>query len=262
MNIAQKRSIRKFFGIFCLIACAGGVSIYYYWLQATKLPEWYSTKSGNRLKKVELVEESDIIAAKSRLQAKIQSNLAESEAAEQNGQGLSISSDNSGISKPKNVEIQFSDREFNDIILVELAKKIDSSQDIAPLLNVHTTIESGKIETGTVVNLSELPISQGNSKQQAAMAKVIDKLPFAKNQDIYVGLSGTPTIDNGKLTLGENPEVKIGNLSFTVAELANKLGVSQEKLAQKLNIAVEMGQLKLDNMEVKDDRVIVKGSVD
>lgn len=261
MNIAQKRVIRKLFGIFCLIACAGGVSIYYYWLQATKMPEWYSTKSGNQLKKVELVEESDIIAAKSRLQAKIQSNLAESQASEHNVYELSEETDNSGISKPKNVEIQFSDREFNDMLQVELAEKIDNSQDIALLPKIHTTIESGKIETGTVVNLSELPISQGNSKEQAAMAKVLDKLPFAKNQDIYVGLSGTPTIDNGTLTLGENPEVKIGNLTFTVAEVANKLGVSPEKLAQKLNIAVEMGQLKVDNMEVKDDRVIVKGSV-
>ncbi len=263
MNISQKRSIRKFFLIFFLFTCAGGVCLYYYWLQATKLPEWYSSKSGNQRKQVELVDRSEIIAAKSRLKAKIDANVAESQESEHNSPQsvLSVASDNSVKANPKNVEIGFSDREFNDMMLVELSEKMDKSQDIANLPHVHTTIKEGKIETGTVVNLSQLPISQTNSKQQAAVEKALTKLPFAKDQNVYVGLSGKPTIENGKLTLGNNPEVKIGNLSFTVAELANKLGVPQEKLAQKLNIAVEMGQLKVNDMEVKDNQLVLKGSV-
>lgn len=264
MNISQKRLIRKLFAIFCFLTCAGGISLYYYWLQATKLPEWYSIKSSDQQKKVELVDRSDIIAAKSRLQAKIDANIAESQEAARNSPKSSLSSvasANSVKANPENVEIGLSDREFNDMMLVQLAEKMDKSQDIANLPLVHTTIKDGKIETGTVVNLSELPISQTNSKQQAAVEKALTKLPFAKDQDIYVGLSGKPTIENGKLTLGDRPEVKIGNLSFSVAELANKLGVPQEKLAEKLNIAVEMGQLKINDMEVTDNQVVLKGSV-
>ncbi|MCP2727080.1 hypothetical protein [Limnofasciculus baicalensis] len=260
MNISQKRAIRKFFLIFFLFTCAGGISLYYYWLQATKLPAWYSSKSGNQRKQVELVDRSDIIAAKSRLQAKIYGNVAESNKSSNNSPEsvLSVASDNSASANPKNVEIGFSDREFNDMMIVELSERMDKSQDIANLPHVHTTIKEGKIETGTVVNLSELPT---NGKEKAVLEKALTKLPFAKDRDIYVGLSGKPTIENGKLTLGNNPEVKIGNLSFTVAELANKLGVPQEKLAQKLNIAVEMGQLKVNDMEVKDNQVVFKGSV-
>ncbi|MBE9129745.1 MULTISPECIES: hypothetical protein [unclassified Coleofasciculus] len=56
--------------------------LYYFWRQATQLPEWYTTETVDGQETVDLSNESEIIAAKARLQAKIDASITKAEVAD------------------------------------------------------------------------------------------------------------------------------------------------------------------------------------
>jgi hypothetical protein len=51
-------------------------------------------------------------------------------------------------------------------------------------------------------------------------------------------------------------------LSLSLAELSQRLGIPQEQLEQKLSLSLQLGRLKVNDMTLADDKVLVKGSVD
>ena len=61
---------------------------------------------------------------------------------------------------------------------------------------------------------------------------------------------------NGQLTLPNNSQVKIGKLTFTLSEVAQKLDVSPDRLQQSLNLNID--QLNLHDLKFKENKVILK----
>jgi hypothetical protein len=51
-------------------------------------------------------------------------------------------------------------------------------------------------------------------------------------------------------------------LKLSISELAQRLGVPQEQLEHKLNLSLQLGKLKVNDMELKDNKVLLRGSVD
>ncbi|HEY9729682.1 MAG TPA: hypothetical protein V6D50_24805, partial [Chroococcales cyanobacterium] len=119
----------------------------------------------------------------------------------------------------------------------------------------------GRIESGTVVNLSGLPKNQLDEKQNAAIEKLVNTFPPLKDRDVYVGISGKPLVENGQLEWDDNTKIKLGNLSLSINELAQRLDVSPETLKQELNLSSQIGKLRVSELELKGDRVLLKGSV-
>jgi hypothetical protein len=64
------------------------------------------------------------------------------------------------------------------------------------------------------------------------------------------------------LKLDNNTQIKLGNLSFSLSELSQKLDIPQEKLEQKLSLSPQLGRLKVNDVEVTDDKVLLRGAVD
>ena len=88
------------------------------------------------------------------------------------------------------------------------------------------------------------------------VARVVSKFPQLKDQDIYVGIEGKPKLENGQLTLPNNSQVRIGNLTFSLSEVAQKLGVPRDRLQQSLNLNID--ELNLQDLQFKDNEVILK----
>lgn len=260
--------MKKLCIVFALLIAASSSILYYYWQQVTKLPNWYNTQSHSITANQEFSNPSEVRSAEARVQAKI-------EAAEQNDFQESLppvtstnaSSQNSykarqqqSIQK-KNIELELSDQEFNDLVTSTVAKHLNHNQSLSTVPKLHTTIQQGNIESGTVINLSEIPKNQLTATETDLLKKIQKTFPFLNNQKIYVGIAGQPKIEDGKLKLDNNPQVKLGNLSISLSALSQRLNIPQAQLEQKLNKALQVGSLKVNDLELIDNKVRLRGSV-
>lgn len=223
-----------------------GIAIgYYYWRQATQIPKWYIAQSENTGTTLAVKNSSKLIAAKARAIEKINSRVDES----------------FKNSPAQPVEVQLDPQDVNELVTVKIAEKANNDKVFLPVSSIRTTIQEGRIESGTVVNLSELPKNQLDENQNAAIEKLVNTFPPLKDRDVYVGISGKPLVENGQLEWDDNTKIKLGNLSLSINELAQRLGVPPEKLKQEFNLPSQLGRLQVSDLELKGDRVLLKGSV-
>jgi hypothetical protein len=233
--------------VFALSVFLGiGIAVgYYYWRQATQIPKWYTAQSENTATTLAVKNSSELIAAKARAIEKINSRVEES----------------SRISPSQPVEVQLDPQDVNELVTAKIAEKVNNGKVLPPASSIRTTIGDGRIESGTVVNLSGLPKNQLDEKQNAAIEKLVNTFPPLKDRDVYVGISGKPLVENGQLEWDDNTKIKLGNLSLSINELAQRLDVSPETLKQELNLSSQIGKLRVSELELKGDRVLLKGSV-
>ncbi|GAB4138895.1 MAG: hypothetical protein Fur0046_13720 [Cyanobacteria bacterium J069] len=148
-------------------------------------------------------------------------------------------------------------QQVNQIVAAAIAQ---SSEGQALLQNgLSTTVEDGKIKGGVVVNLSELPIDSLTEQERAALDRVLAFVPTLGRRGVYLGIEGSPTVQNGKLRLDEGMTVKVGNLSLPLSVVAGQLGLSLEALEEHLNAEVESRGMELRNVQVEGDRLIING---
>ena len=222
-----------------------GIAIgYYYWRQATQIPAWYTSQAENAATTLAVKNSSELSSAKARAIEKINSRVEES----------------SRRSPSQSVEVQLDPQDVNELVTAKSAEKANNGKVLPAVSSIRTTIQDGRIESGTVVNLSELPKNQLDENQNAAIEKLVKTFPPLKDRDIYVGISGKPLVENGQLEWDDNTKIKLGNLSLSINELAQRLRVSPEKLKQELNLSSQIGRLTVSDLDVKGDRVLLKGS--
>ncbi|HEY9668410.1 MAG TPA: hypothetical protein V6C91_16495 [Coleofasciculaceae cyanobacterium] len=199
------------------------------------------------------------------MQEKINKSIAQSNAIAQEST-LSLDSRNSSqpgeLSKSKSVEIKLSDREVNDLVITTVSQRLSASKILTKTPQFHTTIKNGILETGTIINLAALPKNQLHSSEIATLNKAIKTFPFLEKQDVYVAISGNPKIENNQLKLDENTRIKLGTLSLSFPELSQRLGISQEEIARNLGFSLQLGELKVKELEIKDNQVLLKGWID
>lgn len=234
-----------------LLGLGSGAIAYYYWQQATSLPDWYQTQPlepvlNNSDIKPTQSSDSTAIAADSltTIKTKIKENIQQQE--------------KTNVSKGKNdqqpVEVSLSDREFTQLLQTEMTQKfkLPTSQDHL----IQSRISQGSLEMGAVVNPQKLQSLELSRSQQALVSRVVTTFPQFKNQEFYLGISGTPQIQNGQLMLPTNSRVKVGNLSFTLPEIAQKLNVPVARLQQSLQMNVD--PLNLHDIQLKENQIILK----
>ncbi len=227
--------------IFLLITTGVISGVYYYWRQATNIPDWYTIqeKKNNSI---------NIIAEKDSQQAR------------------NIEAEVTAITQPlgssKDVELNLSEKDLNNILASEIAKKNNSSKISEAVKAVKTNIKEGKIEGGALVNISEIPTAHLRESETAAITRAFKVFPGLENREVYIGIEGKPTIEDGQLKFDENTKIKIGNLSFTQAELSKKLGIPESQIRQFTNFELQVGKLKVNDIELNDGKALLKGSVD
>ena len=231
----------KKIAVILLLIASGSISgVYYYWRQATNLPIWYTsqekTNSFNIINETSAQKQSEKVKAK-------------------------ITAINQQAAKSNNLEVQLNENDLNNLFVSELAKTNKSIKLAEAVKAVKTNIKDGKIESGAVVNISEIPTAHLRKEETAALTRVVKAFPSLNNREIYIGIEGKPTIENGKLKFDENTKLKVGNLSFTQAELSKKLGIPEIQIRQVSNIELKLGKIKVNNIELTDDKALLKGSV-
>ena len=195
--------MRRIVIISLILLTTGFITGFYYWRQATTLPTWYAKQATT----------ANITNTRNRLN--IQQTTEKIEA--------KIAASTQQVANNKDIELQLDENELNNLLASEIVKKSNKSQLAKAVKAVKTEIENGKLKSGAIVNISEISTAQLGKSEVAELTKVIKAFPTLEDREVYLGIEGKPILKNGQLRFDENSTIKVGNLSFTQAELSEKL---------------------------------------
>jgi hypothetical protein len=232
--------IFKLLGV-ALIATIGGA--YYVWQQAIQVPEEYTkTSTDDKTDSQTLpLQPSQITERAAVTKQKISAPLDRA----QSGQ---------------KVNVKLSDRDINNLVVAKLATSQQNKQVPVGIKGIKTNIKDGKIYTGAMVNLDQLVHSSKPGSQTAALSKLTDRLTFLKGRDVYVGIVGKPTVEGDRVKFAPDTQIKIGNMNFTLVQLAENLGVSPDKLQQTLDLQLQQQNFKVNRINLDDRGLAIEGA--
>lgn len=157
----------------------------------------------------------------------------------------------------------------NDVVISEgelnqlVADAIATQPYAAPILEagkgIETAIRDGRIESGMVMNLSELPKESLPTEGQQAVEQLTNTFPFLANRDVYLGIEGAPTVVDGALSL-DDTHVKIGQLNLPIASVASQLGLSQTDLEQQIDTLLTQRGLTPEDVKIIDGKIVITGA--
>lgn len=233
--------VKKLLMVIALLG-AGSIGVgYYFWTQATSLPTWYQNQSTSQKNDAHSQTSTNsptnvITATKEKIQEQIQTEIQQG-----------------SVTPDQAVNVTLAPQEFNQLIQSELSQQLRSRKlsQIAP--HIQSNITNNQLEIGTVINPQKLEKVDLPRHQQAIVNKVVTSFPQLKNQDIYIGITGQPKLENGQLILPNDSQVRVGNLNFTLPEISKRLGVSPQRLQQSLNLNID--QLNLRDLQLKENEV-------
>lgn len=218
---------KVFFLSVAVFAAVLGGGAAYTWNQATRLPTWY-TPSATTL--------SEVGSANELLSSKVT----------QPEPGASLT-------------LTLSEQEVNQVVLGAIAQQPETAQFLKASKGINTSLENEQIESGMVVNLSDIPADALPPQGQEALAQLTQKFPILANRDIYVGIKGSPRIEEGRLVLDDNTMVTIGRFQLPLSELANQLGLPKAQIEAQLDQALAQNGINLQDIQIEKGQVVIHG---
>lgn len=134
------------------------------------------------------------------------------------------------------------------------------AQIFAHAQSLSTTLDSNLIETGAVLNLSEIPLEGLPTELQTALTQLTSVAPMLTERDLYIGLVASPQVQDGKVYLDQDLKLKLGQFTLPVAEVADQLGLSTSDIEQRLNAILNQQGYILDTIEVIDEQLVITGA--
>jgi hypothetical protein len=99
----------------------------------------------------------------------------------------------------------------------------------------------GQLEAGAVVNLSEADLDSLSAEEREKYQETVDAFPALTGRDVYVGVEGDVSERDGRMVLGPDAELRVGDTRYSIASAAKRLGMSEAELRE--TIEKELGQL-------------------
>lgn len=214
--------LKKLFTFLILLAIAGAGLGYYFWRQATQIPAWFEAETST----------PSIAPPADFLREKISQEM------------LQKNDDD----RRELVRITLTEKELGQI----LQGKVGRQLKVESLPRLQTQIRGETLEVGTVLDPQMLNNAQLSPGQKRIVDQVLPLLA-SQNQPFYIGLEGTLQLQAGQLIMTENSRIKIGELSFSVGDMAQRLNIQPEKLNQLLQ--VNLDELNLQGLQVQDGTV-------
>lgn len=238
----------KKFALLVLLICGGGLAIgYYYWKQVTGVPQWYAAQQiSSPVTSQAAVSSSpaELQAQKTQIIQKIERQIAEQRS----------------NSPQQDAIVRLESQDLNNLIVSSIAEKPQGEKFLEATRGIQTNIEPDKLEVGTVVNLDKLNSEVLSGSGKAALEKALQQFPAPVDRDIYIGIEGVPTVENGRLKVDNNTRIKVGDLSLSVVEVAKQLSVPPEMLVAGINQKLE--KIAVSELQLEKDRLVLKGALD
>ncbi|MGG6296530.1 hypothetical protein ACQ4M4_19230 [Leptolyngbya sp. AN02str] len=166
-------------------------------------------------------------------------------------------------SQPNAAELAPSAIALDSSQIQDIVSNVVTNSPISPELRqtaerITTRIEDGQLKTGTVINVSSLPLEQLQPAERERVEQVLSLVPGLANRDVFIGIEGSPKIQNGQVQLDRDMVIKVGNLSLPLAMVARQLGMSIEQLEQLVNQELQAQGLDVGTVEIVGDRLVIQ----
>lgn len=232
------KKIVKRIGWILALTAVGTIGVpYYFWQQVTALPDWYQQRAiaaqGIELNNPRAIEQARQIVADKMAAAQSYSDGTQ--------------------------EIYLTEQDLNALAAVEVDRLANDTRLTEAIRSVNTTIHNGQIKSGAVINLANIPMEALDSTEQNLVATLIKTFPALAQREVYVGIEGTPAVIDGRLQFDHSLRVQVGNLSLSVTDIAQQLGISETTLWQELNRELEALQLR--EAEISGNQVRLRGVI-
>ena len=99
----------------------------------------------------------------------------------------------------------------------------------------------GELEAGAVINLAEVDVDALPAEDREQLSSAIEAFPALTGRDVYVGVEGQVRDAEGKLALGPDAQLRIGDTRHSLGGVAERLGMSEAELRDVLD--EELSQL-------------------
>jgi len=151
-----------------------------------------------------------------------------------------------------------SSAELNEMVTEAIASRPSTAPILDTAKGITTAIKNNRIESGTRINLSDLPLDALPAEGQQAVEQLMQTFPFLANRDVYVGVEGSPSVINGDLSL-EDTYVRLGQLRLPVGRVASQLGLSQSELEQQIGALLDQQGMSLSDVRIEDAQLVIVG---
>jgi hypothetical protein len=88
----------------------------------------------------------------------------------------------------------------------------------------------GQLEAGAVLNLSEAELDSLSAEERERFQETVDAFPALTGRDVYVGVEGDVSKRDGKMVLGPDAQLRVGDTTYSIASAAKRLGMSEADL--------------------------------
>jgi hypothetical protein len=92
----------------------------------------------------------------------------------------------------------------------------------------------GQLEAGAVINLLEADVDSLSAEQRQKYEETVDAFPALTERHVYVGVEGEVTESEGRMVLGQDAELRVGNTRYSFANAAKRLGMSEAELRKAI----------------------------
>ncbi|MCB9752029.1 MAG: hypothetical protein H6713_18810 [Myxococcales bacterium] len=190
-----------------LLLIAAGV-VLYFWTQATALPDWYEPEGEAAVAEASPEESAD-------------TRGLQWQPAKDEGEGA--------------MEVRGFHRKA-PLLKGESRKAIRASRAVRT---------KDKLEAGVVVDTSKISKQEMSKRDNATLERALEAFPGLTQRDVYIGVEDTPVTKDGVLQLSPKARLRVGNLTYSLADAAKRMGIPESKLRDDLN-------KQLQKMDAKD----------
>ena len=142
--------------------------------------------------------------------------------------------------------LRLTEEELHELLIAQAAADADGRELLDKVREVRVSVADGELSVGAVVDARAL---RAAAKEHGESAETVARwVTLLAEDQLYVGVTGTPVAREGGITLADGWRVGLGPLTLPIAELAERLGYSEDEAGRKL-------LWRLDGYEVTDVQV-------
>lgn len=246
----ERLAMKRMLIAVCLAVASVGAVAFYYWQQATQLPDWYGSSQPDSVSQTGQADASLPLPGDLRTETTRSLVVDRPQPSSQPSALVTQPSKKAStlpqapLQQPTKTEVQ--QKELTRLFTNEIARKAEGKKLGAALKGANTTIQNGNVESGAVVNFKDISLEHLPPAERDFVTKLVTAFPALGQQSFYIGIEGKPTIKNGQAQLANDVRIKLGKLSFTPAQLSERLDIPEEQIRQQIQLQVQLGNSTAD----------------
>lgn len=148
--------------------------------------------------------------------------------------------------------------EVGQLVQEAIARQSLPDEWAQPAAHLQAVVEEGRLKTGTVINLADLPLDEIDASDRATLEQLLAQVPGLSRQELFIGLETRPQVRDGRLVLDGNTILRLGTLHLPLGLVMQQFGLSLEDLETALTEALRREGIDPEQIQIEGDRIRIQ----